>query len=107
MGGPVHWNIGFGRDEFAVGAVNHIEKTVLWRLHNDFTWFLVDLDIGQDHMLSCCVVPGIAGSCLVVPNILTVIRIQGHDRRQEQIIAAAWAANVTVPGRAVAGAYVQ
>ncbi len=58
-------------------------------------------------MLGRGVVPAFARRGLVVPDVLAGVGLQRHDRRQEQIVAAAGAAKPLVPRRSVAHADVE
>ena len=80
MGCPVHWHIGLGRDEVAISSIQHVEEAIFRCLHDDFSRFVVDLDISKDHVLGRRVVPSIAGRGLIVPDVLTGIRVQGDNR---------------------------
>ena len=50
------------------------------------------------------VVPGLTRGRLVVPAVLAGVCIEGEHRAQEQVVAAARAPDLPVPGRPVAGA---
>ena len=107
VAGPGDRHVGFRGDELAVGAIEHVEETVLRRLHDHLAHLAVDLDVREDHVLSGGVVPGIAGCGLVVPDQRAVIRIDGQHGGDVQIVAAARRADVAVPGRAVTDADVE
>jgi hypothetical protein len=47
--GPVHVDEVLGRDELAVGAVDHEEEAVLGRVQDDLARLAVDGEVGQDH----------------------------------------------------------
>ncbi|KAI3488620.1 hypothetical protein L1887_47391 [Cichorium endivia] len=85
--GPGHLAELFRREQFAGGAIEHIEEAVLRRLHQHLARLAVQLQGGQGDLLGGGEVPGFARCGLVV--------------------AAAWAADLAVPRRAVAGADVQ
>jgi hypothetical protein len=67
----------------------------------------VDLQVCQDHVLRGGVVPGIAGGRLIVPDKVAVIRPQGQDCGQIEIVTAAGAAGLTAPRGAIADAHLQ
>ena len=102
--GPGHGHVALGRQKLAGLAVEHVEEAVLRRLHDHFARSAVDLEVGQDHLLRRREVPALAGRRLVVPDQRAVVGIEGNDRRQVEVVAAARAAVQPVPGRAVAGA---
>ena len=104
---PAHRHVGLSRYETAVGTVQHVEEAVLRRLHDDLAQRAVDLDVGEDHVLGSRVVPSFAGRGLVVPNQGAVIRVEGDDGGEVQVVAAAGTADVPVPGRAVADAQIE
>ena len=103
---PVHFDEGFGREQFAVGAVDDVEEAVFRRLHEHFAGFAADLQVSQQDVLGGGEVPGVAGCGLVVPGVCAGIRIHGDDGRQEQVVAAARTAHAPVPGGAVTHAQV-
>ena len=82
VGGPVHWHISFGRNEVPVCSVQHVEKAVFRRLHDDLSRLVVNFDISQNHMLGCGVVPGVPGCGLIMPDVFAGIGVQGDDRRK-------------------------
>ena len=104
--GPVHGHEVLGRNELAVGAVEHEEETVLGRMQYDLARLAGDLDVGQDHGLGGGVVPVVARRFLVVPLVFAGVGIQSHDGSQIQVVAALGAAHLVRPGRAVARAHV-
>ncbi len=107
VAGPGDQGVLLGRQEFAGRAVEDVEEAVLGRLHDDLALSAPNLQVGQDHVLRGGEVPGLSRGLLVMPDVFPGIRPQGHDRRQEQVVAAAGAANLRVPGRTVADPDVQ
>ena len=105
--GPVDGHEGLGRDELAGHAIEHIEHAVLGGLHDDLAIFVGDFDVGQDHVIGGVVIPVIARCGLVVPDVLAGLGLERDDGAEEQIVAAAGAAQSLVPRRAVAGADIQ
>src|SRR5690606_20933270 len=93
-----------GRDRLAGRASDHVEEAVLRRVQEHLPLTTVDLELGLNDRLRARVVPLLARNLLVVPAILAGIRIDGDDRAQEQIVAAAGASEMTHERRAVAGA---
>ncbi len=63
--------------------------------------------IREHDVLSRGEVPRLARRRLVVPHVLAGVRLERDDRAQEQVVAAARAAVLLIPRRAVAGADVQ
>ena len=59
--------------------VEHIEKTVLRRLHDDFALAPVDLELGQNHVLDGGKIPGVTRYGLVVPHVIPGIGIKRDD----------------------------
>ncbi len=105
--GPVHDRIVLALDELPGLAVQHVEEAVLGRVQQGLAHLPVDLHVGQDDRLGRGVVPAVAGRFLEVPDVFAGLRLQGHDRAEEQVVAAAGAAHLGVPGRAVAAADVE
>ncbi len=104
---PVHRDVGFGGDELAGLAVEDVEKAVLGRLHDDLAHLAIDCQVGEDHVLRRGVIPGIAGRGLVMPGVFARVRVDGQDRRQEQVVAAARTPDLAIPWRTVANADIQ
>ena len=67
----------------------------------------VDVEVGQHDVHVGVVVPRLAWRGLVVPAVLAGVGIQRDDGAEEEVVAAAGAADLPVPGRSVAGADVQ
>ena len=107
VAGPGDGDELLGRDQFACAAVEDVEEAVLRRLHEDLAYPAADRQLGEHDRLGGGVVPGVAGRRLVVPDVLAGIGAERDDRRQEQVVAAAGAPQVAVPGRAVADADVE
>ena len=105
--GPVHGHIRVGREQLTRRPVEHVEEAVLRRLHDHLAHASADRQVGQHHRLDGRVIPGIARHRLVVPDQLAVVGIDRQNRRQVQVVAAAGAADLPVPRRAIAGADVQ
>ena len=104
---PVHRHIRIGGQQLAGGAIQHVEEPVLRRLHDHLARATADREVGQHHRLHRGVVPGVARHRLVMPDQLAVVGIDGQDRRQVQVVATTWAADLSVPRRSVAGADVE
>lgn len=64
-------------------------------------------EVGEDHMLCCGMVPGLARRRLIVPNVGAVVRIKRDYRRQEEVVAFAVATMSVIPGRSIARADIQ
>ena len=107
VAGPGHGDELLGRDQFAGAAVEHVEEPVLRRLHEDLAHLAADGQLGEHDRLRGGVVPGVAGRRLVMPDVLAGVGPERHDGRQEEVVAAAGAPQVAVPGRAVADADVE
>src|SRR6516165_1665339 len=94
----------FRRDELSSLAIQHIEESVLRRLHDDLARYAVDPQIREHQRLRGVVVPVVSRRYLIVPNELAVIRSQRHYGCEVQIVAAAGATQISVPRDSVAGA---
>jgi hypothetical protein len=78
-----------GGEQFARHAIEHVEETVLRRLHQHLARFAFDRQVGKDDVLRRGVVPVLLRRRLVVPLQMAVVGIDREDRRQEQVVAAA------------------
>ena len=105
--GPGDGHVGFGGEELPRLPVEDVEEAVLGRLHDDLAPLPLHLELREDHVLGGGVIPGIAGGGLVVPHHAAVIGVNGHDGGQVEVVTAAGAADMTVPGRAVTHADVE
>ena len=105
--GPGLVGVGIGREELPARAIEHVEEAVLRCLHDHLARRAADGEIGEDQVLRRGVVPGVAGRGLVVPDVFAGIRVERDDRGQVQVVAAARAAVLLVPRRAVADADVE
>ena len=74
------------RDEFAVRAINHVEVTILVRLHDDLAIAIVDSNIRKQKVLNGVIVPFVAGCALVVPLQLTCVCVDGNDGGDVEIV---------------------
>ena len=104
---PVHRHERLRGNQLAVAAIDDIEEAVLRRLHQHLARLAVDAQIGEHDVLSRGEVPRLARRRLVVPHVLAGVRLERDDRAQEQVVAAAGAAVLLIPRRAVAGADVE
>ena len=85
-GSPAHLrHLGRG-DEFAVGAIDHVEVPVLVRLHDDLTIAIVDPNIRKQKVLNRVVVPLIARGALVVPLQLTGVCVNSDNGGDVEIV---------------------
>src|SRR5690606_10797954 len=75
--------------------------------HDDLARLAVDAEIGEHHLLHGREVPAVAGRRLIVPGELGRVGVDRDDGRQVQVVAAARAALVAVPGAAVARADIE
>ena len=88
--GPVNArHIGLCRQQLAVRRIEHIEETVLRRLHHHMTGLAIDGQIGCHDLIGVVVIPAFAGCGLVMPDVLTGVWLERDDGRQEQIVTAA------------------
>ena len=78
---PSHRYIFLGGNKLTRDAIKHVEKTVFGCLHDDFSELTANFQLGKNHVLGRSVVPSITGGGLVVPNIVTSIRVKGYNRR--------------------------
>jgi hypothetical protein len=104
---PIHRHERLRGDQLAVGAIDHVEEAVLRRLHQHLARLAIDAQIREHDVLSRGEVPRLARRRLVVPHVLAGVGLERDDGAQEQIVAAAGAAVLLVPRRAIAGADVQ
>ena len=100
-GGPVNSDIGLGGDQRSIGTVEHVEETVLGRLHEHLARLPVEVQVGEDDVLGRGEVPALARGGLVVPDVLPVVGPERHDRGEEEIVALAARALHVVPRRPV------
>ena len=111
-GGPVDAvNELFGRQKFAVSAVNHVEEAVTVSLHQDRNCLAVDRQVSQHQFIHAVIVPCIMRCELVVPHDVACVRVHSHHRSRVQIgeladIGSVIAANNGRPRRRIAGAVV-
>ena len=99
--GPVLVGKGCGRNQLAVRGIQHVEETILRRLHHDapVCTTCTQRQIGQHDLLRGGVIPAIPGRCLVVPAVSSRIGIHCEDRGQEEIVPIAIRiADIWVPG---------
>ena len=68
--GPVHPLVGVGRQQLAVGAVEHVEKAVAVELHHDLAHLARRPHVGQDRFPGGVVVEHVVRRELVVPGDL-------------------------------------
>ena len=105
--GPGHLGEGLGREQLAVRAIEHVDKTVLGYLHQQLAEFALDRQVNERQLRGGRVIPLLAGRELEVPHVLARVRPQRHDRGNEQVVAATGAAQPAGPRRAVADADVE
>ena len=105
-GSPGDGGVGFRGNEFAGGAIENVEKTILGRVKQNFARRLVDGEVGKDDGFGRIEIPGVAGSFLIMPDVFTGVGFQSDDGRQEKIVTALGAAGMPVPRSAVADAEV-
>ena len=84
--------------------VDDVEEAVLRRLDDDLALAAVDDEVQQHERLGRGVVPVVAGRRLIVPAEGTVGGVEGQNRGEVEVVAAAGTAVVAVPWRSVAGA---
>src|SRR5215471_353250 len=70
------WSAG---NELAGCTIEHIEESVLVRLHDDFSRLAVDCDIGLHQWLRGVVVPVVAGRSLEIPGEFAGACVQRED----------------------------
>ena len=99
--GPALRSVRRGRQQFAGGAVQHVEIAILRRLHQHLARLPVDGQVRQHDVLGGGVVPGVARGGLVVPHVLAALRLQRHDGRKIEVVATTGAANLARPRRTV------
>ncbi len=82
---------GFSGNKLAGLAVEHVEESVLRRLHDDLARGAGDGQIGEHERLRGVVVPVFLRGHLVVPNQLSVAGTKGEDGGEVEIVASAGA----------------
>jgi hypothetical protein len=100
--GPGDRRVILGRDELAVGTIDHVEEAVLRRVHQHFTRLAIDREIGEHDMLAGSEIPAFGRRLLEVPGIGAGLGLQRDHRREIEIVAAARRADLLVPGGSVA-----
>ena len=103
---PTHFHERLGGDEFAGDTVQHIEETVLRRLHDHLAHAAVDVEIEQHQLLHVVEIPVVVGNGLVVPLELAGGEVDREDRARVQIVETRSAAKLLHPRFGVAGANV-
>ena len=101
--GPGVGHIVVGRQQLSGLAVHHIEEAVLGRVQQHRADLAADLQVGQHHGGGAVVVPLLGGDLLIVPGVFAGAGVHRHHRTQEQVVAAAGAAELLRVGRTVAG----
>ena len=76
-------------------------------MQQDLAHLPLDFEIGEDDVLGCREVPSVAWRLLEVPGHLSRVGLDGNDRRDVEVVASAWRAQVAAPWRAIAGADVE
>ena len=119
---PVHLGVGARRDQRAIGAIQHIEETVLVRLDHDLPHPAADLHIGEHGLVSAVHVVHVVGRVLKMTDEFTRDRPdRDHARRVQAIKRSArprivglriarapvdevelWVIRTRAPGRAAA-----
>src|SRR5690606_6909987 len=89
----------------AVGAVEDVDPAGLARLREALAHHAVDFDVEQHDGARAVVVPDIVMHLLEVPAVFAGLRIDGDDRRGEEVVAGADRA--VVVGTGIAGREVQ
>src|SRR5438445_7772694 len=105
--GPRDGGVRLRGEQLAGGAVKDVEETVFGSVKKNFSRGVVDREVGKDDGLVGIVVPGVAGSLLIMPDIFAGIGFERNDGADEKIVAAAGATRRAVPGSAVASAEVE
>ena len=77
---PVHFLERICRQQFAVGAVKHVEEPVAIELHDHLALLAANVDVGVDHFPAGVVVVGVSWRELVVPDDLA----GGRPHRQHR-----------------------
>src|SRR5690606_18617836 len=71
-------------DGLAGATIEHIEETVLGRLHQHLALASVDAEIGQHQLLRGIIIPDVPRGGLVMPDVLAGIRAQRQNGRDEK-----------------------
>jgi hypothetical protein len=77
---PVHLLERICRQQFPVGAVDHVEEAVAVELHDHLAFLAANVDVGVDQFPASIVVVGIIGRELVVPRDLASRRPHREQR---------------------------
>jgi len=93
-----------GRPVFRSMEVKDVEETVFGSVKKNFSRGVVDREVGKDDGLVGIVIPRVAGSLLIMPDVFAGVGFERNDGADEEIVAAAGAASGAVPGSAVADA---
>ena len=99
---PVHIDKVLCRNQLAGGPVDDEEETVLGCLHQHLARLAVNRESGEGDGLGCRIIPAFARRFLIMPQIFTRVRVQRHDGRQEEVVALTGAADLVIPGAAIA-----
>src|SRR6185312_5990629 len=83
---PCDLHEGRGRNELTRGAVEHVEESVLRRLHDHFTLAASDVQVQDHQLLHAVEVPVIVGDGLVVPLELPRLLIDRKNRARVEIV---------------------
>ena len=80
-GGPVDpLHKRFAREELAGLGIKRVEKSVLWRVHDDMLLGAVQIEIGDDDLLVGIEIPAIFRGFLEMPGICPGIGVHRDDR---------------------------
>ena len=84
-------------------TIQHVVKSILGRLHEDFAVPAVQIEIGEHQFLGAVVIPSVFGHRLVVPGQRTRIDTDRDDGGRVELIATLEPAHAAVVGRPIAG----
>ena len=100
--GPGDGGVRLCGKQLAGGAVEDVEETVLGSVKQNFSRGVVDREVGKDDGLVGIVIPCVAGSLLIMPDVFAGVGFERDDRADEEIVAASRAASGPVPRSAIA-----
>ncbi|ATE65755.1 hypothetical protein [Rhizorhabdus dicambivorans] len=92
------------RQEAPVGPINDIIEAIFRCLHQHLVRLAAYFQIGQDDVLGCGRIPGIAGRSLIMPGILSGLAVKRDNRCEKPIVALPLRTNLMIPRRAIADA---
>src|SRR5258708_24021736 len=91
--GPGDRSVGLCGKQFTGGAVEDVEETVFGSVKQSFSRGVVDREVGKDDGLGGIIIPGVAGSFLVMLDVFAALGRKGDDGGDEEIVSTLGAAS--------------